>query len=284
MKTVFNNTTAARWARKSGLVLAASTAAMTATGLAAATPRPLPFTYTTETLGQGELEVEQYVDMTPAMALDADGKPAGYLGTQFQTEFEYGITDRLELGLYVVYVPTPSDYVGVAEMTEKTGAKQRLRYVFADPGEWPIDVGVYGEAVEGDTEAEFEAKILLQRRLGKLRIDANLWGEYEYDLSGPERDLVANPTLGFTYEVTPAVHLGAEGWLRVKFPSGIDVPSPRPIELGPVGYVGPAVMFNFGKLWWSTGIYGRVTDVGRQVNPGDGFGPIWARTVIGFEL
>jgi hypothetical protein len=256
---------------------------MTATAVASATPRPLPFTYTTETLGQGALEVEQYVDVTPAMALDDSGQPAGYMGTQFQTEFEYGITDKLELGLYVVYVPTPSDYVGVAEMTEKTGAKERLRYVFANPGEWPIDVGVYGELVEGDTEAEFEAKILLQRRLGKLRIDANLWGEYEFDLSGPVREWVANPTLGATYEITPAVHLGAEGWMRVKFPN-VDVPSPRPIELGPMAYVGPAVLFNFGKLWWSTGIYGRVTDIGRQMNPGEGFGPIWARMVLGFEL
>lgn len=282
MKPVFNNR-GLSLASTMGLGAAVVAFGTTASRVAGATPRPLPFTYTTETLGQGELEVEQYVDMTPAMALDEDGKPAGYIGMQFQTEFEYGITDRLELGLYVVYVPTPSGYTGVAEMTEKTGAKQRLRYVFADPGEWPIDVGVYGEAVEGDTEAEFEAKILLQRRLGKLRIDANLWGEYEYDLSGPERDLVANPTLGFTYELSPAVHLGAEGWLRVKFPN-VDAASPRPIELGPVGYVGPAVLFNFGKLWWSTGIYGRVTDVGRQVNPGDGFGPVWARMVLGFEL
>ncbi|MGH7440988.1 MAG: hypothetical protein ACRENE_35390 [Polyangiaceae bacterium] len=280
MRTVFNKR-AGGLAR--ALALAVVAAGMAASGVASATPRPLPFTYTTETLGANELEVEQYVDLTPAMALDADGHPAGYLGTQFQTEFEYGITDRLELGLYVVYVPTPSDYVGVAEMTEKTGAKERLRYVFADPGEWPVDVGVYGEAVEGDTEAELEGKILLQRRLGKLRIDANLWGEYEYDLSGPERDLVANPTLGLTYELTPAVHLGAEGWLRVKFPN-ITVPSPRPFELGPLGYVGPAVLFNFGKLWWSTGIYARVTDVGRQMNPGEAFGPVWARMVLGFEL
>jgi hypothetical protein len=282
MRTVFNNTSGEQ-AIKVWVALTVITAGVTTTAVATATPRPLPFTYTTETLGQGDLEVEQYVDMTPAMALDDRGQAVGYIGTQFQTEFEYGITDKLELGLYVVYVPTPSGYVGVAEMTEKTGAKERLRYVFANPGEWPIDVGVYGELVEGDTEAELEAKILLQRRLGKLRIDANLWGEYEYDLSGPERDWVANPTLGATYEITPAVHLGAEGWMRVKLPN-VDVPSPRPIGLGPMAYVGPAVLFNFGKLWWSTGIYGRVTDVGRQVHPGDGFGPVWARMVLGFEL
>jgi hypothetical protein len=32
---------------------------------ASGTPRPLPFTYNYETLGEGELEVEQYVDLDP---------------------------------------------------------------------------------------------------------------------------------------------------------------------------------------------------------------------------
>ena len=260
-------------------VIAASL--MVAARPAGATPRPLPFTYTTETLGQGELEVEQYADVSPLKAVDSNGNPTSYLGTQFQTEFEYGITDRLELGLYVVYVPTPAEYTFVAPMTETTGIKERLRYVFADPGAWPIDVGVYGELVEGQTEAELEAKILLQRRLGKLRIDSNLWAEYELYYV-PQKDLVLNPTLGATYEITPSVQVGAEAWIRVEFPS--PAPHPRPYAVGPAGYVGPAVLINFGKLWWSTGLYGRITDVDHTMQPGEPYGPFWARTIIGLQL
>ena len=255
---------------------------MTLGGVARATPRPLPFTYTTETLGQGELEVEELADLTPVKGLNGNLAPVWYTATQFQTEFEYGLTDRLELGLYVVYVPTPTGFSETAPMTEVTGVKQRLRYVFADPGAWPIDVGVYGELVEGDTEFEFEGKVLLQRRLGKLRIATNLWAEYEVYYALPERDLVLNPTLGATYEVSPSVHLGAEGWVRAEYPN--PAIEPRPYALGPVGYVGPTALFNFGKLWWSLGLYGRVTDVDHVMQPGEPYGPFWGRMILGYEL
>jgi hypothetical protein len=256
-------------------------AAMTAAGSAWGTPRPLPFTYTTETLGTGEAEVEQYVDMTPVRAVNPDGNTAWLATTQFQTEFEYGIAERLELGLYVVYVPAPSEWTSVPEMTETTGAKERLRYVFADPGAWPIDVGLYGEIVEGTTEFEIEAKILLQRRIGKLRIAANLWGEYEFDYA-PVKTAILNPTLGATYEITPAVHVGAEGWLRVAFPD--PAPRPGPFSLGPAAYVGPTMMFDFGKLWVSAGVYVRASDAGHTMEEGESFGPVWGRMVIGFPL
>jgi hypothetical protein len=269
--------------RRQAVFFAIGIAALGAPARARATPRPLPFTYTTETLATGDLEVEQFADLTPVKALGLSGNPVWYLGTQFQTEFEYGITDRLELGLYIVYVPTPAGYIETAPMTEVTGAKERLRYVFADPGEWPIDVGVYGELVEGDTEAELEAKILLQRRIGKLRIDTNLWAEYELNYASPAKDIVLNPTLGATYEIAPAVHVGAEGWMRVEFTSPATNPRP-PIALGPVGYVGPAVLFNFGKLWWSTGIYARVTQIDYTMQAGDPYGPVWIRTIIGLNL
>ncbi len=266
---------------------AAAVAATIAIALTAksahATPRPLPFTYTTDTLAPGELEVEEYADIVPAKALNAINKPVWYGATQFQTEFEYGIADRLELGLYVVYVPTPAEYLELAPTTETTGVKERLRYVLADPGAWPIDVGLYGELVEGQTEAELEAKILLQRRFGRLRVDANLWAEYELYYEAPQRDVVINPTLGATYEVTPMFHVGAESWLRAEFPN-ISVPTPRPFALGPVVYVGPAILFNFGKVWWSTGLYARVTDIDHSLQPGELYGPIWGRTVIGLSL
>ena len=37
-----------------------------------ANPRPLPFTYPWETLGEGALEIEQYVDMTPVRAREGE--------------------------------------------------------------------------------------------------------------------------------------------------------------------------------------------------------------------
>src|SRR5262249_39013084 len=160
------------------------------------------------------------------------GETVTYLATQFQTEIEYGIADRLELGLYFTYVPSPgSQYVNAATtMTEGTGLKQRLRYQLADPGAWPLDVGLYGEIVENDHELELEAKILLQRRFGRLRFVSNLWAEYELYYQS-QRDFVINPTLGATYELDPKVHVGVESWLRAEYPH--PAPNPRPFALGP---------------------------------------------------
>jgi hypothetical protein len=246
-----------------------------------ANPRPLPFTYNYETLGEGEGEIEQYVDMTPVRAHDEVGKEVTYAAMQYQTEFEYGITDRLELGLYVALQPKP-DYVDAATLTEGTGFKERLRYRLAEENEWPVDVALYGELVEYDVEFEIEAKIILQKRFGKLRIAANAWAEREWYYELPQRDWVINPTVGATYQVTPTFNVGAEYWMRAEFPD--PAPATRTFNLGPHQFVGPAVMFNFGKIWWSTGVYVRVDDMSHTAQPLDNYGPVWVRTVIGVTL
>ena len=64
----------------SALFIAMSTAPL----VARATPRPLPFTYTADTLGAGETEIENYVDLTPVKALDPNGVPATYWHRSFK--------------------------------------------------------------------------------------------------------------------------------------------------------------------------------------------------------
>ncbi|MGH7296116.1 MAG: hypothetical protein ACRELB_14330 [Polyangiaceae bacterium] len=251
---------------------------------AGATPRPLPFTYTYDTLAEGETEVEQYVDLTPVKALEASsGKPVWYTATQFQTEFEHGLSDRLELGLYVAFQPDPGDrYTQAATLTEGTGFKERLRLRLAEAGQWPVDVALYGELVEYADEFEIEAKVILERRIGKLRLAANAWAEKEFAYATREQAWVLNPTVGATYEVTPAFHAGVEYWMRVELADPAE--NPRPFDAGPNQFVGPALMFNLGHLWWSTGVYARVNDVNRAAQPLDDYGPIWVRTVVGLEL
>jgi hypothetical protein len=252
-------------------------------GVAHANPRPLPFTYTTETRPEGTLELEQVVDLMPARAVDtSSGAHVSYLASQLQTELEYGLTDRLELGLYVTIAPSPGDrYTQTAPMPDGTGAKQRLRYTLAAPGEWPIDVGVYGELVENEHEVELEGKLLLQRRFGDLRVAANLTGEYELYFVD-QRDVVLAPSVGATYEVSPHVALGLDAWMRSEDPS--PAPSVRSYGLGPVVYAGPAVLMRWDKLWWSVGAYGRVDPIDHALQPGEPYGRAWVRSMVGYDL
>ena len=122
---------------------------------AAANPRPLPFTYPYQTLPEGEAELEQYLDVSPLRTVADGGLPGSKqweLGYYAQTELEYGITDRLELGLYLVGGQDPgSSFV-------LDGTKQRLRLRLAEEGQWPVDTAVYFEVSELHDELELEVE------------------------------------------------------------------------------------------------------------------------------
>jgi hypothetical protein len=250
-----------------------------------ANPRPLPFTYTTDTMPAKQAELELYLDMTPLRAISpATSEPETFLASAFQSELEIGLTDRLELGLYLTYVPDFGEqYANQTRIAGAgTGAKQRLRYALAAPGEWPVDVGVYGELVENEREIELEAKLILHRQFDRLRVAANLSTEYELYFS-EQREWVVNPSLGASYELSPAYHLGLEAWTRGEYPTN-PKPASRTFGLGPHVYIGPTLLMNLGKVWWTVGVYGRVTDASHDLLPGEPYGRIWARSLIGFDL
>jgi hypothetical protein len=263
---------------------AAGVASLATASVARANPVPLPFTYIYDTLPKGEGEVEQYVDYVPIQAVSPSGSAVWYGATQFQTEYEYGLTDHLELGLYVTFAPGPTVPVtDPSVLTEGNGAKERLRLRLFDAGVLPVDVGLYGELVENDRELELEMKIILERRFGALRVAANLWAEREYEFASQTFDWVLNPTLGASYQLSPLLHLGVEGFMRGEWP---DSNPPRVFSLGPHEYAGPTMMLEFGKIWWSTGVYARVDHVGELPNPAlpNDYGPVWMRTIVGITL
>lgn len=264
-----------------GLGLALALGAATAH----ANPRPLPLTYTTDTLAPGQVEIEQYVDLALLRAISPSStRSQWYLPSAFQTEIEIGLAERLELGLYLTFVPDPGEQLASKALLPGAGngLKQRLRYILADPGAWPVDVGVYGELVENEREIELEAKLLLQRRFDRVRIAANLSAEYELYFS-EQREIVLNPSAGVTCEITPRLHLGLDGWLRGEVPRNPPPPA-RTFGLGPQAYLGPAVMMNFGKLWWAFAAYARITDTSHELQPGEPYGPLYLRSLIGYDL
>lgn len=251
---------------------------------AEASPRPLPFTYQHEQLAEGEAELEQYADFTPVRARNSQSGALTYYGlTQFQTEFEYGITPRLELGLYLTFVPTTSNgFSDLPRASEGNGLKQRLRWQLAPTGEWPIDVALYGEVVENEREIELEAKLILQRRFERLRLIANIVGEREFYYDG-KHDLVFAPSAGVTFEASPRIQPGFEWWMRSEYPEE-DPPPVRPFSLGPHHYAGPTLMAFLGRTFVTTGAYVRLSDSSHRLAPGEGFGRVWFRMVVGVGL
>jgi hypothetical protein len=262
--------------RRADLAVVAAFAATALPALVQANPRPLPFSYPYETLPAQKFEIEQYADLVPVRVVreNPDGTSSGVfsLRSVLQTELEYGITDRLELGWYFVFQQGASAGTPVLGFD---GIKQRLRLRLAEEGEWPLNVGLYLELAEFHDEFEVEEKILLSRRLGRLNLVANLWVEQEYAFQADETEFLYHPTLGATYEISPQVIVGAEYWARGAF--GDPLTDAR-------HYLGPTFLLQSGELWLSAGAYLRLDRLASNVELADPNGKVWFRAVIGIGL
>lgn len=252
---------------------------------AGATPRPLPFTYPVETLPAGDLELELYVDMTPVRVAREGAVSTNAvtsLRSELQAELEYGITDKLELGLYFVAHQAAS---ATSPYLQFRGIKQRLRYELSDPVSWPIGVGLYGEIAEYHDELEFEEKILLSRRFGAFGVAANLWVEQEYYFQDDDWRFIYNPTAGAFYEFMPELAAGLEYWVRGRFDdpesstaAGSDAPTRAR------HYLGPTALLQAGHHFVSVGTYLRLDNLGEPQAVDDAWGRVYVRLLVGIAL
>src|SRR5215470_17723098 len=104
-------------------------ASLAISSVARATPHTIPFSYPYETLPERTFEFEFYTDVNPLRVnADPTDPTKGRLWEpmyQLQTEFEYGVTDRVELGFYQVFEASPED--GGENSLGFDGLKWRVR-------------------------------------------------------------------------------------------------------------------------------------------------------------
>jgi len=227
---------------------------------ARANPRPLAFTYPYATTANGQMEIEQYLDIIPIDVTDAAGETSTRLRFDLQTELELGLSDHWELGFYLVgRQPADGPYAF-------RGIKQRLRGRFAEEGDLPVDLGVYLEVAEYADKIELEQKLILGKRLGSLLLLANLSFEQEIPYDGGEVEVVFNPSAGLSYAFTPAVSLG----LEYRTDGEIS-------ELGEADhYLGPVLLLISGEYFATVGGYAHVG--------GESDGDVWFRILLGIGL
>lgn len=255
--------------------------------VAAANPRTLPFTYPTDTRAQEEVALEQLVDVVPLTAGSPSGDNARYLATAVQSRIAIALTDRLELGGYVSWVSNPRDFVATATALAGTanGLGQWLRFRINDtPDVWPIvgNVGLVVGVAENDREVQLQGRVLLERRLDRLRVALNAAFAYALQYSH-QRVVIAEPSAGATYEVTTKLYVGVEGWLRSEHPNN-PAPADDTFAFQRQIYVGPVVALHLGRLWWTVGAYARATQREHELVPGEPYGKVWVRSMIGIEL
>lgn len=255
-----------------------------------ATPHPNPMSYPYATLNEGALELEQYADLVPVRVAreNPDGTLEGVMGVRsvMQTELEYGLTDRVELGFYFMFRQAASANTPFLRFQ---GVKQRVRVRLAEQGEWPVDLGLYFEIAELDNEFELEQKLLLSKRFGDFTAVANLWFEQEWYYQTGDYKFIYNPTVAVNYQVNPKVILGLEYWVRGRFDKANDANDQPGANINDAPqkahhYVGPTALVQAGKLSLSVGAYLRADSLGASVQVGDSFGRLWVRTILGIDL
>ena len=229
-------------------------------GSTSASPRQLPFTYPYVTTPAGMAEIEQYIDIVPTdLAQDAGGDSTR-LRFDLQTELELGLSDRWELGFYLVG-RQPADGPFAFR-----GLKQRLRGRFADEGDLPVDLGVYLEVSELADALELEQKLIVAKRFGALLLAANLSFEQAVPYAGGEVEVVFNPSAGLSWAASPAVSLGLEYRIDGET-SKLD---------GADHYLGPVLMLMKGEYSATIGGYAHLG--------GESDGDVFFRILLGIGL
>ena len=153
------------------------------------------------TAKKGEVEVELYNDYNFVNLSDDETYTSKH-----QVEFEYGLTDHLQLAVYEVATwDRRKDW----EHDEvKIEAKARL----AEAGQWPVDVTLYAEYKNPNGSRErrsdaIENKLILSKNFGSWNWVGNMIREKTIK---KHSDWKLSYTTGVSYGLTPRTKLGLE--------------------------------------------------------------------------
>ncbi|CAN5911763.1 hypothetical protein BH11VER1_BH11VER1_14030 [soil metagenome] len=227
-------------------------AGLLATGLtlteAGASERRFSYSYETTTAPVGSWEYEQWMTWKHYSNKDR---------FDFRHELEYGISDKLQLGIYLADWRYESGDDVDSKADYKSSAIE-LIYQLTDPNKSAFGSALYGEVAVGDEEFVLEAKFLLQKNIGPLVLvyNAVLEAEWEGDSLDNlnESKAVLENTFGASYQINPSFFVGVEAVHEIEFAEWSDAGDH-------VVFVGPNFSFRKGDFFTTVAGLFQVTDV-----------------------
>jgi hypothetical protein len=235
---------------------------------AQATERRFAFTYETTTTPKGAFEFENQITWKH-IGVPGDGHTDLF---QFRHEFEYGVTDRFQLALYVFnWQYNRRDEEGHRARWEHSGLE--MIYRMTEPTSW-LGSALYLEAVAGETSFELEGKLLLERTFGNWHVAYNLIleAEWEGERFGryDERNGEFAHSLGITYDVNKHLSIGAEVLHEIPIPDWSETEESNV-------FVGPNASLRIGRFFFTaTGLF--------QVSNVEGEPDAQVRVITGFDF
>ncbi|MGD9547920.1 MAG: hypothetical protein AB7V45_10290 [Candidatus Krumholzibacteriia bacterium] len=228
---------------------------------AAADSRRFAWSYESTTMPRGLGEYEQWVTWKTDKQSDDL-----YDRLEFRQELEYGLTDRLQVGLYFAnWRYTRS--AGGSETQVRTSSIEVI-YNLSDPVTSALGTAIYGEVHLGQEKFALEGKLLLEKQWGATSVVANTILEAEWeDEDWIEDKGVFEQTLGLSRQISPMVMFGAEALYQVEFADWSETGDA-------LLHAGPNLSVRSGGWWMTTAPLFQLSDE-------DGEPGLMWRTLIG---
>lgn len=238
------------------LTLAASLAAPL-TG--AATDRRFVYSYETTTAAKGSFEYEQWLTW---------GHRGGFDGWSFRHEFEYGISDTLQIGIYAYDWKFERENGHSSSAWKGTGFE--LIKSLSDPNKDFLGSALYFESMISDTTVSVEGKLLLQKNFGPLVAVYNGIIEAEWEDGYKQSVGTLEQTIGLSYQITPRFLVGVEAFHEVEFEGWSEAGKS-------LVCVGPNFSVRAGNVWFT--VAGLFKAAGASDEPS-----VQVRTIIGYNF
>ncbi len=201
--------------------------------------RKFGYIYQSSVLGKGNRELEIW---TTARI----GKDIPYFAaTDHRVEFEWGLSNRLQTAFYVNFRNTSADDgSGMKTSFDFKGISTEWKYQLSSPSK-AIGFALYGELGLNTDEAEFEGKLIFDKKIKKSTFAMNLVFEHEWEFTAakPETEIALEGNLGWSYDITNSFALGIETRNHNVFKEG-------ELEHSAL-FAGPVISFSQPN-WWLT--------------------------------
>jgi hypothetical protein len=227
-----------------------------------ATDRLFTYSYEPETMPAGAGEFEQWVTLR-TQRNKAVGKE-NFNRWDLREEFEYGVTDRYTIALYVntkAESYRDASAMDVSEFEFK-GISLENKFLVLNPAEYRVGLALYLEPTFSGEEAEIEQKIILGQRHGNWKWALNLTHatEWEHNFHETIGELEASAGLAYTLNSHWAVGLEVR--------NHHEIPDYSRWENSAV-YVGPVVSYRQERWWAALTIMPQVWGKNFAGNPDD---------------
>jgi len=187
----------------------------------------------------------------------------------FRHELEIGLTDRLQLGLYLSDWTIKESGGHTKADWENVGVE--VIYNLSNPTTDFLGSALYGEVKLGDEVFVLEGKLILQKNFGPWIIAYNATVEAEWEGRDYEEEVgVFEQSLGVSYQVSPRFFVGAELFHELEFEEWEE-------QGENAVYVGPNASFRFGRAFATATVLFQTTGIADEPD-------VQTRLIVGFNF